>query len=82
VNSSAIYEFRIFIIEQDQRVLIATYLTTTSLPTVGTVLNIQMFKEEEGYPDQVRVLRLEETLSDEPSIVDQTEIFDVIVEPA
>ena len=62
--------------------LIATYLTTTSLPTVGTVLNIQMFKEEETYPDQVRVLLLEESSSDEPSIVDQTEIFDVIVEPA
>jgi hypothetical protein len=82
MNQSDICEFRIFMVEQGERVLVAFYLTAIRPPAVGTVLDIKMFKEKDAYPDQVRVLSVEEASSDEDSDVEQAAIFSVIVEPA
>ena len=82
IGSAVIYEHRIFLVEHGARVRIATYFTTDPPPAAGALLDITMFREEEAYPEQVKVLSLEEAASDEPSIVNQAKIFYVTVERA
>ena len=82
MEASIIYDYRIFKLEQDGRVLIANYFSTNPPPAVGTVIAIDRFKEDPAYPDHVMVVSLEHAPSDEPSIVNQAVVIYVIVEPA
>jgi len=67
--------------EQGQKVLIASYFSAELPPAIGKVLDIREYKEASEYPDQVKVLSVEEPAHTAPSIVAHETIVFVMVEP-
>ena len=74
------YDFQIFMIEKGDRVLIASYYTQSELPTVGMVLNIDLFKEEERFPNRVRVRSVDVPTAPRSSEVQPVRV-DLLVDP-
>lgn len=73
------YEYRVFLEEDGQKALIASF-SSTSAPKIGKVINIRSFKEDDKYPDQVKVLAVEQ--HDEQNDAGKVSVFSLLVEPA
>lgn len=67
-------------IEKGDRVLIASYYTQNELPTVGTIINIELFKEEERFPNRVRVRSVDVPTAPRSSEVQPVRV-NLLVEP-
>ena len=81
MDTSSTYEYQIFMEEQGSRVLIASYFSQSKPPATGSVIDIKHFKEEDAYPDRVRVLGIEEPPYDETSIAARQIVVHIIVQP-
>jgi hypothetical protein len=53
------YDYQLFMIEKGDRILVASYFAQNDPPTIGTVMDIAMFKEEGRFPNRVRVLSVD-----------------------
>ena len=74
------YDFQFFMIEKGDRVLIASFHTQGELPAVGTVINIELFKEEERFPNRVRVRSVDVPTTPRSSEVQPVRV-NLLVEP-
>ena len=76
-----IQEFQIFMHVEGQPLLVASYFSGGNPPDIGQILDINLSKEEPGYPDAVRVLSLEEHDAI-PSGTIALIVYSVLAEPA
>lgn len=79
-HNYVVYEYMVFMLQEEEPVLIAQYFSDDEMPKVGDVLQITVFKIAPIYPDQVKVLRIEaldyiKTSHDDPAK------FSIIAEP-
>lgn len=79
-HSSIIHEYLVFILKDEEPVLAAQFFSDDALPKVGEVLQINVYKVGPGFPDQVRVLRIE-ALDQIKTSEDDPERFSIIAEP-
>lgn len=75
-----VHEYMVFLLQEEEPVLVAQYFSDDELPKVGDVLQITVFKLGPAYPDQVKVLSIEaldyiKTSHDDPAK------FSIIAEP-
>lgn len=75
-----IFEFRVFLEENGQGVLIAQYFCSDEPPDVGSLLDIRSFKERPEYPDEVKVLSVKELRLLPAGLEDQLVMFFVVAE--
>ena len=54
-----VHEYLVFILKDDEPVLAAQFFSDDAPPKVGDVLQISLYKVGPGFPDKVRVLRIE-----------------------
>jgi len=76
------YDYHLFMIENGDRVPIASYFTQAELPTVGTLLTTDLFKEDARFPNQVRVLSVDVPTMPRSPEVGQPVRVNLLVEPA
>jgi hypothetical protein len=79
-HSSIVREYLVFILKDEEPMLAAQYFSDEALPKAGEVLQINLYKVGPGFPDQVKVLRIEaldyiKTSPDDPAR------FSIIAEP-
>lgn len=58
-HSSIVHEYLVFILRDEEPVLVAQFFSDDALPKVGDVLQISLYKVGRGFPNQVRVLSIE-----------------------
>lgn len=79
-HSSIIHEYLVFILKDEEPVLAAQFFSDDTLPKVGEVLQIGLYKVGPGFPDQVRVLSIE-ALDQIKTSEDDPARFSIIGEP-
>ena len=79
-HSSTVHEYLVFILKDEEPVLAAQFFSDDALPKVGEVLQISLYKVGNGFPDQVRVLRIE-ALDQIKASEDDPARFSIIAEP-
>ncbi len=77
---SIVHEYLVFILKDDEPVLAAQFFSDAALPKIGEVLEINVYKVGPGFPDQVRVLRIE-ALDQIKASEDDPARFSIIAEP-
>lgn len=75
-----VYEYLIFMLQEGEPVLIAQFFSDDVLPKAGDILQINVFKKADHYPDQVKVLSLEE-LDHIKTSQDDPVKYSIIAEP-
>jgi hypothetical protein len=75
------HECQVFIETNGQRVLVATYFSGSEMPQVGSVLNIQGFKENPAFPDNLRVLNVDSSADRDTSTGNLIAVFSIVGEP-
>ena len=75
-----VHEYLVFILKDDEPVLAAQFFSDDALPKVGEVLQINLYKVGPGFPDQVKVLRME-ALDQIKASADDPARFSILGEP-
>jgi hypothetical protein len=80
-HNSTVHEYLVFILKEDEPVLAAQFFSDEAPPKVGEVLQIGLYKVGPGFPNQVRVLRIE-ALDQIKASEDDPARFSIIGEPS
>ena len=82
MRNIVVYDYQIFMEENGQRVLIASYFSDASPPVKGCVIEIEQFKEGDQYPDHVTVVDVVYASDEVTSIIEDALVIYLFVEPA